>query len=214
MGTYRPVKGKDGAEIRNPDGSFQMEPDRRDPTTAEVREAMRRQHIAQTQAQMRRAGEERRYFTAPPPPVPVAPPPPTPEEMAASQVPLPQAAPPASPETQGTRLAQRPGSYPDQAGSIPAPATTTPEAPEAEAPPPKRARKPKKAPKRKGTPEKGLQPRECGWEGCQKGPGGLRKAFQPYRRYERFCSDECRDLARKAKARARYRKVKESAKSE
>ena len=198
MGVYRPAKDAKGQEIKNEDGSLKLEVSRRDPTTAEVQTAMRQQYAAETRNKIVRSGAERRYLNQPV--APQSPPPPTPEELAASQTPLPQ--PPPIPQVEA----------PTDPIPEPVAPAVKPEPPTR----PKRRKKPKAAkggPGCKGTPEFGLEPRECAYEECQKGPGGLRKAFRPYRRYERFCSDDCRDMSRKKKARERYHAKKAAKKA-
>ena len=264
MGVYKPARGTDGRELRNPDGSLTMQPQRRDPTTAEVREVLRRQQMATTQAQMQRSGESRPYFTPPAPPVP---PPPTAEQIAASQTPLPQAPPHLPPAVQAGLEAMAPPAGPMvvevfesntslseaeiaeafEKGKVPNPVKPplprpTPEdlaaAREGAVPIPRPpAGKPDESvqpldavgvevgdkpvrghakstvtkPKKKASPQKNIPARQCGWEGCDKGPGGLAKVFKPYRKYEKFCCDDCRELARKKKARDKYHAKKKAA---
>ena len=216
MATYKPVKGPGGTEMRSPDGSLVMRPDRADPTSRQVREVLRRQHMQTTQAQMQRSGEQRPYFRqqAPPPP-----PPPTPEELAASQTPLPQAAPALPPEVQAGLEAMAPLAdvAAKIAGPVPEIGTIDEEIAKATVSTPRNATKQavEKAKaskgskkKKKASAQKNIPARECAWEACQKGPGGLPAVFRPYRKYERYCSAECRDLARKKKARDKYQAKK------
>jgi len=214
MATYKPARGTDGRELRNPDGSLAMQPQRRDPTTAEVREVLRRQQMATTQAQMQRSGESRPYFTPPAPPVP---PPPTAEQIAASQTPLPQAPPHLPPAVQAGLEAMAPPAGP-MVVEVFESNTSLSEAEIAEAfekgkvpNPVKPPLTPKAKPKKKASPQKNIPARQCGWEGCDKGPGGLAKVFKPYRKYEKFCCDDCRELARKKKARDKYHAKKKAA---
>jgi len=215
MGVYKPLKGADGAFLKNPDGSLRMAPTRRDPTTEEVRSVMRQQHILQTRQQMQRSGEQRPYLApAPAAPAPASPPP-TAEQMAASQTPLPQAAPVAQHQAP-------PISYDTLAKTYRTPVevfeSNTPlsEAQIAEAfekgkvpNPLKPAPKPKKT--RKAGKQKNLPRRKCAWEECHEGPGGLQKVFQPYRKFKKYCCDECRDAARKKKAKDKYHAKKKAA---
>lgn len=199
MGIYKPVLGANGVHERNPDGSLRMAAQRRDPTTAEVREVLRRQHMMQTQQRMQRSGEQRPYFTpAPAAPAPPAPPP-TAEQMAASQTPLPQAAPVAPPVEAPLPV----GTIDEEIEKAKALTNQTSEPAETVKKTPKK--------KRKASKQKNLPRRQCEWEGCDKGNGGLQMVFQPYRKYEKYCCTKCRELARKKKAKDKYQEKKKAA---
>ena len=200
MGTYKPVKDANGNVVKRGDGTVQMAPTRRDPTSRELARMM--QGTAQQQMATRNMPQAPGALPPMPQrassqaPMPVAPNvPPTVQQVP----PLPPPAP--TPAVLPVRVAAPAPPAPSVQETVVRDCTSTACAECATAPAPKAA--PKKRAKPPKVPK--LDPISCQNPECNQGPAvGTPKVFRPYRKYEKFCCDECREVARKAKARTKY----------